>query len=121
MQHYDLKVFSTRRRDERIKLHREISVSHVVGRFVGTTENLSVRGAMLTVPGIDPEPERGDRVEVSFTLPGLPDPIVRGAIVRWVSTVLEDMIGIEFDEPLEDDARKLLDLLAKQQQGSDGA
>ncbi len=95
-------------------------MSNASGRYVGTTENLSVRGAMLTVPGIDPEPARGDRITVRFTLAGLPDPIERPAIVRWVSTVLEDMIGIEFDTPLDDDARKLLELLARQEKAQDG-
>ena len=95
-------------------MHREISVLIDGRRFVGTTENLSVRGAMMTVPDIDPVLRRGDRVEVSFDLPGLPEPILCSAVVRWVSSVLEDMVGVEFDRQLDADARKILELFGRE-------
>lgn len=64
----------------------------------GTTENLSERGAMLSV-AIDPPLTPGDRVELDLDLPGL-GLITVGARVRWTSAVLPGMTGVEFIPPV---------------------
>lgn len=63
----------------------------------GMTENLSERGSMLSVD-IDPPLAPGDRVELVLDLPGA-GPIRVGASVRWTSSVLPGMAGVEFTQP----------------------
>lgn len=62
------------------------------------TENLSERGAMLSVD-IDPPLAAGDELELALELPGNGVVTIQ-ARVRWTSTVLPGMTGVEFIPPV---------------------
>lgn len=80
----------------------ELVLSTPDGRAIdGRTENLSARGAMLSVPE-----DHGLRAEQAVTLAlhapdgtGLNDASVTGH-VRWSSETLPEIVGVEFDGPL---------------------
>jgi hypothetical protein len=82
----------------RVAVHYRLIVRHAGLEGRGTTENLSDRGAMLSVD-IDPSLVPGDDIELDLDLPGL-GTITVGARVRWTSTVLPGMTGIEFTPPV---------------------
>jgi hypothetical protein len=67
------------------------------GEGLGMTENLSERGCMLSVD-IDPPLQPGDLVKLELELPGA-GPITVDALVRWTSSVLPGMAGVEFNQP----------------------
>ena len=77
--------------------HRLI-VRHAGFEGRGNTENLSERGAMLSVD-IDPAVNAGDLLELEFELPQV-GTITVGVTVRWVSAVLPGMVGVEFNPPV---------------------
>ncbi len=54
-------------------------------------EDLSLGGAQVIYPRRLP---MGKRIKVSFALPGRPEPIKVGAVVRWVKP---DSIGLQFE------------------------
>lgn len=62
------------------------------------TENLSERGAMISVE-LEPPPEAGDALALELELPGV-GPVALNVSVRWASAVLPGMIGIEFEQPV---------------------
>jgi hypothetical protein len=64
----------------------------------GLTENLSERGAMISVE-LEPPPEAGDELELELELPGV-GPVTVSTSVRWASAVLPGMIGAEFEQPV---------------------
>lgn len=97
------------RRDRRVKVHREISLRWSTHFVVGHTDNISERGVMITLSQA-PSLSRGDAVEVEFTLPGMANPCKSPATVRWISSVLPGVLGLEFARPLEHDAREFLAL-----------
>lgn len=86
------------REQHRIAVHYRLVIRHAGLEGHGTTENLSDRGAMLSVD-IDPPLAPGDLVELDLDLPGL-GLITVNARVRWTSTVLPGMTGIEFTLPV---------------------
>ena len=75
----------------RVILHRDTNA----GR--GATENLSEYGAMLSVE-INPPLEPGDVLGVELHLPG--GAVQLRARVKWASTVLPGMVGVQFEQPL---------------------
>lgn len=79
-------------------VHYRLSVRHEGFEGRGNTENLSERGAMLSVD-IDPALGPGDVLELELELPQV-GPITVPVTVRWVSAVLPGMIGVEFDPPI---------------------
>jgi hypothetical protein len=86
------------RAQHRVAVQYRLVVRHAGLEGRGTTENLSDRGAMLSVD-IDPPLAPGDLVELDLELPGL-GLITVAAHVRWTSTVLPGMTGIEFTPPV---------------------
>jgi hypothetical protein len=86
------------RGQHRIAVHYRLVIRHAGLEGHGTTENLSDRGAMISVD-IDPPLTPGDLLELDLELPGL-GLITFGARVRWTSTVLPGMTGIEFTLPV---------------------
>lgn len=95
------------RREPRLRAHWRVELRWAEGAAEGTTENLSARGAMLSVVD-DPALETGEPVRVTLHLPGDGGSIEVGARVRWVSEMLPNTLGIEFDEPLPRDALEAL-------------
>ena len=83
------------RRDVRVKLHCAIRVRFDGDEVEGSTDNVSLRGAMISVPEDTPI-ERGHVVEVTFELPGASGPTTCKATVRWSSMVLPGVLGLEF-------------------------
>jgi hypothetical protein len=86
------------REQHRIAVQYRLVIRHAGLEGHGTTENLSDRGGMLSVD-IDPPLAPGDLVELDLDLPGL-GLITIGAHVRWTSTVLPGMTGVEFTPPV---------------------
>jgi hypothetical protein len=82
----------------RVAVHYRLIVRHAGLEGRGTTENLSDRGAMLSVD-IESTLVPGDLIELDLDLPGL-GTITVGAHVRWTSSVLPGMTGIEFTPPV---------------------
>lgn len=97
------------RRDRRVKVHREISLRWSTHHVVGRTDNISERGVMITLPE-SPKLSRGEVVEVEFTLPGMTESCKTPATVRWSSSVLPGVLGLEFADALHVEARKVLAL-----------
>jgi hypothetical protein len=78
----------------------------------GQTENVSERGAMISVD-IDPPLAAGDRIELDLEF-DWPKRDRVGATVRWASAVLPGMVGVEFDSPIEPEiTTKLAKLIAQ--------
>lgn len=71
---------------------------HAGSEASGTTENLSERGTMLSVT-IQPPMWPGDVIELDLELPGI-GLITHAATVRWVSSVLPGMTGVELVAPI---------------------
>ncbi|MFV8754141.1 PilZ domain-containing protein [Nannocystaceae bacterium ST9] len=86
------------RNQARVAVHYRVAVHHAGREARGTTENFSERGAMLSVD-ISPPLGAGDVVSLGVTLADgtLVDVVGR---VRWVSSVLPGMVGVEFDLPM---------------------
>jgi len=80
-------------------VHYRLLVRHQGREGRGSTENLSERGAMLSVD-IDPALSASDELELELELPQVGSLTVR-ATVRWASAVLPGMIGVEFDAPIQ--------------------
>ena len=102
------------RRDVRVKLHCTISVRFGDQQVQGETDNVSVRGVMVSVPEDTPL-ERGDEVEVEFTLPGASAATRCAATVRWSSQVLPGVLGLEFKAALDPSTAAILDQHARDQ------
>lgn len=83
---------------QRIAVNYRLVIRHAGLEGRGTTENLSDRGAMVSVD-MDSPLTPGDLLELDLELPGL-GLITVGARVRWTSTVLPGMTGIEFIPPV---------------------
>jgi hypothetical protein len=86
------------RRQPRVAAQYRVVVRHAGSEASGTTENLSERGAMvsvITTPPMWPS----DVVEIDIELPGI-GLITHAATVRWVSSVLPGMTGIELNGPI---------------------
>lgn len=86
------------RTQPRVAVHLRLIVRHAGFEGRGHTENLSERGAMISVD-IDPALSPGDPLDLEFELPHI-GPVSVPATVRWVSAVLPGMTGIEFDPPI---------------------
>jgi hypothetical protein len=81
-----------------VAVHHRVAV-RIGGREArGVTENLSERGTMLSVE-IEPPLVTGDVVRLAISLPDGATMNV-GGVVRWVSTVLPGMVGVEFEPPI---------------------
>ncbi len=86
------------RTQSRVAVHYRVAVSHCGREARGTTENVSERGAMLSVD-MTPSLCAGDAVQLGLTLPD-GSSISASGRVRWVSSVLPGMVGVEFDLPM---------------------
>ena len=82
----------------RVAVHYRLTLRHRGVEGHGSTENLSDRGAMLSII-VDPPLAPGDDVELDLDLPGI-GTLTFGAKVRWTSTVLPGMTGVEFTPPV---------------------
>ncbi|PRQ02241.1 PilZ domain protein [Enhygromyxa salina] len=79
-------------------MHYRLIVRHAGVEGRGQTENLSERGAMASID-VDPALCAGDHIELDIELPGHGTVSV-AASVRWTSTVLPGMTGLEFTQPI---------------------
>jgi hypothetical protein len=86
------------RTQARVAVHHRLIVRHAGFEGRGHTENLSERGAMISVD-VEPALVPGDSLEIELELPHI-GPISVPSTVRWVSAVLPGMTGIEFDPPI---------------------
>jgi hypothetical protein len=86
------------RTQPRVAAHYRLTVRYAGLEGRGNTENLSERGAMLSVD-MDPPLSAGDEFELVLELPQR-GPLTIPVTVRWVSAVLPGMIGVEFDPPV---------------------
>jgi hypothetical protein len=82
----------------RVAVHYRLSLRRGTREGRGTTENLSERGAMVSVE-IDPPLSAGDDIDLEIDLPEQGRVSVP-AKVRWASTVLPGMTGVEFTLPV---------------------
>jgi hypothetical protein len=100
------------RADSRVGLSVHLFVTLDDGkRLTGTTENLSVEGAMITVPSSVPLPP-GTHLELRFELPhgaDTPVPVETGASVIWSSEVVPGLLGVEFSPGLGTEAASALE------------
>lgn len=96
------------RRDVRIRAHWAIRLVWDTGYANGLTENLSQSGAMVSVED-EPPVKPGQEVTLSIQLPEDGRTFELGARVRWVSEMLPNTMGIEFDEELPRDAVGILE------------
>ena len=86
------------RTQARVAVHLRLTVRHAGFEGRGHTENLSERGAMISVD-IDPALSPGDLLELELELPHI-GPVTVPASVRWASAVLPGMTGVEFEPPI---------------------
>ncbi len=86
------------RTQSRVAVNYRLVVQHAGFEGRGTMENLSERGAMISVD-MDPPLAPGDAIELELELPQLGRTTVP-ATVRWTSAVLPGMTGVEFDLPM---------------------
>jgi hypothetical protein len=82
----------------RVAVHYRLTLRHAGLEGRGTTENLSERGAMLSVD-IDPPLSPGDAIELELELPNI-GVLTVPSTVRWASSVLPGMTGVEFTPPV---------------------
>jgi hypothetical protein len=80
---------------ERHRIERAVEVVRDGVVATGVTEDLSLGGAQVHVP-LDPPLRVGDKIEISFMLPDLRDPVRVRAQVRWVSDVDRSYVGVQF-------------------------
>ncbi len=83
------------RASERILVRRDIELVRGSDTLRGATENLSLGGALVRIAA-EPPLRAGERLGVSFTLPGLQEPVRAEADVRWVNDVDRGLAGIQF-------------------------
>ena len=83
------------RSSERFDIERDIELVRGEETVQGTTVNLSLGGAMVRA-GFSPPLSMGDKLRVSFELPGLDAPVRMEAQVRWVSDIDPSRAGIQF-------------------------
>ena len=79
-------------------MHYRLVVHHAGVEGHGSTENLSDLGAMVSVD-IDPPLSAGAEIRVDIDIPTLGFTRIP-ARVRWISSVLPGMAGIEFTPPV---------------------
>ena len=91
-------MVSDQRSQLRVAVHYGLTVRHEGREGRGKTENLSERGAMISVE-FEPPLTPGDEIDLDIELDGL-GTITVPASVKWASTVLPGMTGIEFDPPV---------------------
>ncbi len=84
--------FEDKRRNKRFDVELAVVVRRADVDVAGVTQNLSLGGLMADVP-LDPSPALGQRLRVSFSLPGLDGPIQADAEVRWCSG---SVVGLQF-------------------------
>ncbi|KIG16243.1 hypothetical protein DB30_04703 [Enhygromyxa salina] len=82
----------------RVAVHYRLSLRRAGVEGRGTTENLSERGAMVSLD-IDPPLAAGEEIALEIELPGYGSLVVPSK-VRWASTVLPGMTGVEFTLPV---------------------
>ncbi|MCA9680812.1 MAG: PilZ domain-containing protein [Myxococcales bacterium] len=86
------------RKRPRAAVHYRLAVRHGSNEGVGLTENLSDRGAMVSLE-LDPPPPSGAALQLDLEVPGVGTLRLTGS-VRWVSGVLPGIVGVEFDSPI---------------------
>lgn len=77
-------AFEDKRRTKRFDVEIAFAVRRGDQTYAGTTRNISLGGALVEV-ALDPPAKLGDRVDTSFSIPGLDGPIEAQAEVRWLS------------------------------------
>jgi hypothetical protein len=100
-----------KRREARTRAHWAIELRWADGSAKGMTENLSPSGAMMSVED-EPPLYNGEKVSIAIQLPGRGRSFELAGTVRWVSEMLPNTLGVEFDEPLPDDAMGVLEAIS---------
>lgn len=85
-------AFEDKRRTKRFDVQLALRISRGDEVVTGMTQNLSL-GGMLASVDIDPPLQLGDKVQVSFSVPQLADPVEVEAEVRWTAGAV---IGLQF-------------------------
>jgi hypothetical protein len=88
-------AIAEKRQSQRLRIEREIRVTKGEDIVLGMTENISRGGAHIRCEPATPL-QMGDRIHVSFTVPGLSEPIEADAEVRWTASMNDAKIGIQF-------------------------
>lgn len=85
--------------DKRTSTRHEVELDMQVIRAgqaaLARTVNLSLGGALVRVPA-ELSLKVGERVEISFRLPDLPEPLSARADVRWVGDLDDGLVGLQF-------------------------
>lgn len=100
-----------KRREPRTRAHWGVELRWDEGSANGMTENLSSQGAMMSMED-EPPLYTGEKVTLVVQLPGRGRSFELAGTVRWVSEMLPNTLGVEFDEPLPEDAIGVLDALS---------
>jgi len=89
-------AFEDKRRTKRFDVQLALRVQRGDEEVIGMTQNLSL-GGMLASAEFEPALQLGDKVQVSFAVPQLADPILVEAEVRWAAPT---GIGLQFSAGL---------------------
>ena len=89
-----------RRAHARYDVELEVSLASETNFYLGLTENLSEGGLFIATHVVKP---MGTKIEVSFKLPHVAEPIKVVGIVRWIREYSESSdtspgIGVRFEE-----------------------
>jgi hypothetical protein len=83
-------IHLSRRGEPRVPVTMDVSVNYQAERFEGTVVNIGVGGAFIEAA---PRLSYGTLIEISVRLPGLQQPSLVPAVVRWSSEV---GFGVQF-------------------------
>ena len=83
-----------RRNSLRIPLTTDVTVDRGGDQFGAVSVNISTGGLMLDLG--DRFPDVGDEFGLSFSIPGLEDPVTAPVVVRWADAVRNNLVGVEF-------------------------
>lgn len=85
-------AFEDKRRTKRFDVQLAVRVRRGDEDATGVTQNLSL-GGMLASVGFEPALKLGERVQVSFSVPQLAEPVEAEAEVRWIAGAVT---GLQF-------------------------
>ncbi len=103
-----------RRAHPRHDVELDVSLESESNFYMGLTENLSEGGLFIATHVIKP---MGTKVEVSFKLPHVPEPIKAVGVVRWIRQYSETSdtspgIGVRFEEISPREVEQIREFLA---------
>jgi uncharacterized protein (TIGR02266 family) len=104
-----------RRAHTRHDIDLEVTLESETNFYMGLTENLSEGGLFIATHLVRP---MGSRVEVSFSLPNVKEPIRAVGLVRWIRVYSETSdtgpgMGLRFEEIQPEHAAQIREFLAQ--------